>query len=352
MNIDRLVKIIIHSIFWVVFCLFSILESLMPRDGEWPSLNQLPTYIYINFCWAAAIFYLAYFYLIRFFERRQLIRYFWLCVCFSVVLSVVFLLILKWIYPSFDLFDYRFSLIPIAGTFIIAQCGILIHGFENWFTNIRLKSEIENKHLRNELELLKSQINPHFLFNTLNNIDSLIIKSPKDASTALITLSDMLRFMIYDAKNDLVPLNQELDYLKQYVSLQQLRYESPDHVRITVLGDTEGKRIAPMLLLPFVENAFKHALNTETKPVIDIRLELSKSGLTFVCENRYDASPIPTGASDSGFGLDNVRRRLELLYPKQHSLYISHVSDTFTVELNLQWNLAKTQHDGNGMHPN
>jgi two-component system LytT family sensor kinase len=137
---------------------------------------------------------------------------------------------------------------PVAGTFLIAQSGCLIRGFENWFTNIQLQNELETRNLRNELELLKSQINPHFLFNSLNNIDSLIRSNPDNASNALITLSEMLRYMIYETNSDKVLLNKEIVHIKNYIKLQQLRFREKNYVNIIFPTICDDIRIAPMLL--------------------------------------------------------------------------------------------------------
>lgn len=342
MKVDKLLKIVIHGIYWIVFILFSIVVSMMPKAGEWPRLNELPPHFFINLAWAVTIFYLSYFYLIRYFEKRQLFRYLILSLVFSIAVSVLFLLIHKLFFKAFDLLDYRFVFIPMFGSFIIVQCGCLVRGFENWFANIRLKPEIENRNLRNELELLKSQINPHFLFNTLNNIDMLIRKSPADASASLITLSDMLRYMIYEAKNDFVLLEKEIEYLQRYVSLQQLRYKKKDYVRTDFIGTNDSTMIAPMLFLPFVENAFKYSCESEIMPVIDIQIKLENNNLTFRCENRFDPDRIPTAGLNGGVGLENVKRRLALLYPQKHVLRVTKNQDTFMVDLTLLLQSGKT----------
>jgi LytS/YehU family sensor histidine kinase len=223
----------------------------------------------------------------------------------------------------------------MLGTFILAQCGCLVRGFENWFTNIQLKTELENRNLKNELELLKSQINPHFLFNTLNNIDSFIQTSPEEASRSLITLSDMLRYMIYDTKSGLTPLHKEIEYINNFIQLQHIRYPEPDSIRISLPQNCSDIQVAPMLFIPFIENAFKYSINPGKLPVIDISITCTKQTLEFTCMNYFKGDETETGRP-GGVGLKNVKRRLELLYPHQYKLEISKDGCIFKVNLIIQ----------------
>lgn len=306
----------------------------MPKGDFSIALQELTIQFYINFVWAAVIFYLSYYWLIRYFEKSQLVIYLILSAFISVSVSVVFLIISKLITPGINLQNYILLLPSMVGSFIIAQCGCLVRGFENWFANIQLKSEIENKNLKNELKLLRLQVNPHFLFNTLNNIDSLIIKSPKDASKMLITLSEMLRYMIYETKTDAVPLQREIDYLTSYIQLQQLRFKNRDYIRFSFPEpDVSNIQVAPMLFIPFVENAFKHSCYAEPMPVIDTNIRLDGNALEFTCVNYFDMERIPMSDVQSGVGLENVKRRLVLLYPGKHDLQIIKETNTFKVQL-------------------
>jgi two-component system, LytTR family, sensor kinase len=221
---------------------------------------------------------------------------------------------------------------PMIGTFIIAQCGCLVKGFENWFANLQIRAELENRNLRNELELLKSQINPHFLFNSLNNIDSLIRTSPEDASGSLITLSEMLRYILYDTNEDKVDLQKEIVYIKNYIKLQQLRFRDKDYVNASFPGNCNNILVAPMLFIPFIENAFKYSINMGALPVIDIYLECTEEKLLFSCKNYYKKEQFRQG----GIGLENTKRRLELLYPGKYDLKISDENPIFKVELSIR----------------
>jgi sensor histidine kinase YesM len=316
---------------------------MAPQEGIWPGLDDLHPGMFINLIWAVVAFYFSYFYLTRFFEKKQLVKYLLLSMGYSVVIAFSFYIIfIAIIYHNFHI-NFVAIIPPLIGTFIIAQCGCLIRGFENWFNNIQKKSELENKNLKNELELLKSQINPHFLFNTLNNIDTLIKKSPDDASASLITLSEMLRYMIYETNTAEVPLSKEIEHLNSYIRLQQLRYKQKDYISFTFpeceSTDDCNHMVPPLLFIPFVENAFKHSSANGKCPVIVIDIKVDNGQLRFTCFNYYNSGNTHGETAinnNGGVGLENVRRRLELIYPGKHILQITKNTDTFIVDLSIK----------------
>jgi two-component system LytT family sensor kinase len=328
-------KILIHSIFWLVFSMFSFMVSMGQSVSNWKYISNLTPHYIINLLWAAIIVYLFYFYFIRFFEKKQFARYLMFSILSSITLTFLLMPVHSFFYPKFRLFDYRYMGPPMIGTFIIAQCGSLVRGFENWFADIRLKAELETRNLKNELELLKSQINPHFLFNALNNIDSLIRTKPETASDSLVTLSDMLRYMIYETKSDQVLLDKELVYVKNYLRLQQLRFRDKDYIRAILPDQCSGIQVAPMIFIPFIENAFKYANNTGKLPVIDISLHCDGNVLVFTCQN-YCMKERTDHSMTGGLGLENAKRRLALLYPGKHELVIFDVAPVFRMELKIQ----------------
>jgi two-component system LytT family sensor kinase len=188
-----------------------------------------------------------------------------------------------------------------------------------------------------ELSFLKSQINPHFLFNSLNAVYFLIDKENNEARDSLHTFSEMLRYQLYDCNGDTTPIEKELAYLKDYIDLQKLRRNNNTEINFVCSGDLQGFSIAPLLLIPFVENAFKHLSHHNNKPdTIDIALERKAGQLLFTVSNSTEMgsrrSELP---AQGGIGLKNVQRRLELLYPDKHSLAIVPGIDNFMIELKL-----------------
>jgi two-component system, LytTR family, sensor kinase len=205
-----------------------------------------------------------------------------------------------------------------------------------WFQGERNKQSLENEKLESELGFLKSQIHPHFLYNTLNNICSLARKKSDKTEDALIKLSNIMRYMMDDSKEDKVFLSKEIQYLNNYIELQRLRISDKVKVQFSITGDPQSMTIEPLLLIPFVENAFKHGVSCQEEAVISISLNIGKESLQFVVENNIfkgDNADLP---AEPGIGLKNVRRRLELLYPGRNMLSISEEGITFRVDLTIR----------------
>jgi two-component system, LytTR family, sensor kinase len=217
---------------------------------------------------------------------------------------------------------------------IIGIYAILIHFMINWFESQKLRDELINQQQAGELALLRSQVNPHFLFNTLNNIYSLVYRKSDDAPAAVMKLSSIMRYMLYDSASEKVPLEKEIEYLKSFIELQNLRVKYPDYVSLKIDGDPTGQFIAPMLLISFVENAFKHGSKNH-RPGIIIQLSILKEQINFEVLNYLKKAQPAQDEPPSGKGLANIRRRLELIYPDKHKLLISEEEDTFRINLEI-----------------
>jgi two-component system, LytTR family, sensor kinase len=205
---------------------------------------------------------------------------------------------------------------------------------QNFFVVRRQKEEIERKQLAAELNLLKSQINPHFLFNVLNSIYSLSLKKSDKAPEMVLKLSDLLRYMLYDTKQDTVRLEQELTQLRDYLAIEKVRIGERQQIELQIEGLADGLEIAPLMLVPFVENAVKHGLDSISEQgYIRIRVTISNGILHFECANNYKTR---VRRPQGGIGLENVRRRLQLIYPHNHTLYIRDEDNIFTVALTIK----------------
>ncbi len=217
--------------------------------------------------------------------------------------------------------------------FIVMMAGIGKFTFD-WFKNMRIRTELENQNLISELAFLKSQINPHFLFNTLNNIHTLAYKKSDLAPDSIMKLSDLMRYMIYESDVDFVPLEKEITHLRSFIDLQELRFKAKGIVAFELEGDQKQFEIAPLLLLPFVENAFKHGANLNRPEAIRIKLRSAVDGIKFSIENEL-AIEMKHKDTTGGIGLENIRRRLELIYPKRHTLLIDQSSSLYQIDLTL-----------------
>lgn len=223
-------------------------------------------------------------------------------------------------------------------TFIDSIAGIIamvIKGFITWFEEIRLKEALQKKNHQTEMALLKAQLDPHFLFNTLNNIDVLILRDPAEASLYLNKLSDILRFMLYETQTDEILLSKEIEYIEKYIALQKIRTSNLHYASFTVTGNPGTQTIAPMVFIPFIENAFKHTTNKKTDNAISVQLFIEKETLLFVCENKFDSTRKQM-QENSGLGNDLIQKRIELLYPGKHTLEIRNQTDLYSVHLTIR----------------
>ena len=204
-----------------------------------------------------------------------------------------------------------------------------------WFKTERLKNQMEKEKMVSELALLKSQINPHSLFNNLNSIYSLAVRKSEDAPKAIVKLSELMRYILYDSSAEQISLEQEVEHLQNFLDLQKLRIHREANVRFEMAGDWQGKIIAPMLLEPFVENAFKHGNIHQAGAEIALSLQVAQDRLHFLVKNTVDHQTHQKDAY-SGIGLANIRKRLELLYPNRHSLRIQPEKNMYSVDLTIQ----------------
>lgn len=227
-------------------------------------------------------------------------------------------------------FLYSLSLTYVITAFF-AISGFFFCLLEHWAETQKLAKE----NLQSELALLKNQINPHFLFNTLNNIDSLIKSNTEKASQTLLKLSEILRYMIYDTNVANIQLSDEIRHIESYIELQKLQFANPELVSISVHGNPDSIPIAPMLFIPFVENAFKHCTDKSIPDAIRISFTIQDKQVLFESENISGKSQKINKDEASGVGLNIVRRRLEIIYPGRHLLNIKEENNTFYVTLTV-----------------
>lgn len=202
----------------------------------------------------------------------------------------------------------------------------------------KARQQEQEERLKSELSFLRSQISPHFIFNILNSIVYLIRSKSSNAEAVTIKLSELMRYMLYESGDTQVPLEKEVEYLKNYVELQKIRFEEDVDIRLNITGTPGPQLIEPMLMIPFVENAFKHGVGIIQAPVIDISLVINQKSLSFAVKNKVTGEATEDKDSASGIGLRNVQRRLELLYPDKHELRIGRVGEWFNVALELRTN--------------
>jgi sensor histidine kinase YesM len=225
----------------------------------------------------------------------------------------------------------------IVMTFIGIICGIValvINGFITWFNEIKLKESLKEKNHEMEMALVKLQLDPHLLFNTINNIDALILKDTVAASDYLNKLSDIMRFILYETKGDKILLSKEIEYIDKYIALQKIRTANELYVHLTVNGSTGSKTIAPMVFIPFIENAFKHANNKKIENAISVHIIIHEETVQLVCENKFD-SKLKTQHPVGGLGNELIEKRLNLLYAGKHRLEVNRTADLYSIQLTI-----------------
>lgn len=301
--------------------------------------NSLAALNSVSFLAGVLIFYIFYLWLFPTFLAKKRIGHF-------VIYGLVIMILVSLISYTIDIniapgspkqiSDYGGLWYGIFYNSIISGLsGSLLKGFISWYSDIRVKEQLVKKNLQSELALLKAQINPHFLFNTINNIDILIQKDAKAASRYLNQLSDMMRFMLYETSSELIPLAKELEYIEKYIELQKIRTSNEKYVNLTISGSTENLKIAPAIFIPFIENAFKHSTNKKIENAINIAFEIEKNEITFTCLNYFENSETFKQA-ESGLGIDLIKQRLHLLYNENHTLDIVKKDNQFEVKLKIK----------------
>lgn len=228
-------------------------------------------------------------------------------------------------------FTVRNTVIYIA----IAGIAVAVKMTTEWYNNEAQRKEIEKNQAEAELANLKSQVNPHFLFNTLNNIYSLIQIDPAQAQEAVHDLSGMLRYVLYESQKDTVPLSKEYEFLKEYVKLMSARLTSGVKLEVSLPQSPSVRQIAPLLFIPLIENAFKHGISDTQESFIRIRLDEDREYVTCLVENSCFPKD-DTDRSGSGIGITNLRRRLDLLYPGAYSFEYGRVQSVYRSLLRIK----------------
>lgn len=227
---------------------------------------------------------------------------------------------------------YWFALnrVFIGGFFLVCSC--IIKFAIDWFYGDRARRSLESEKKDMELQFLKSQLNPHFLFNSLNNIYSLAYQKSEKTPDAILKLSEIMRYMIYESNDSWVSLDKEVAYVNSYVELQKLRFKDGAAVEITINGEIDGQKIVPLILISFVENAFKHGVANDATDPIKINIIANQKILHFSVTNKKN---VANKDAIGGVGLNNVERRLQLLYPERYKLNVVNTTDHYTTELML-----------------
>ncbi len=327
----------IHLAFWTMFVVVPMLIFRIDdfhREGE---IRHFLEQTIIN----VLVFYLTYWVLIpRMMKRKKPVELVFIALGWIVLLATIRTSLLYYyreVLTPLEGRPYRFDrqiFRDLFGTIMFTLYSILLYFSIEWFKERQYRFELAREKQKSEIDLLKSQMNPHFLMNTLNNLYSLVYQGSSKASDAVLKLSDIMRYMLYDTKADKVPLENEIKYLRSFIELQMLRFKNQELVKFDTSGDVSGRMVAPMLFIPFVENAFKHGNKNLPGMGISILLKVETGKLIFEVDNLKVQGEIQKD-KESGIGLENVQKRLGIQYPEKHVLKIEQGKERFHVYLEI-----------------
>ncbi|OXA96238.1 sensor histidine kinase [Flavobacterium hercynium] len=366
MNLDALKntnsnKILFHIMIWTFFILTSLIQF-------YESPFRINNDFYVQWGTGIILFYLNYFYLV---PLLLLEKKYWLYFVFAFLIIAVFMVIrLNYFIPEFrhlrpgNVMPARmmppdphyfpkqnhvriemrqplfFKIGPSFFYILILTISAIIRTLTEFYNNQQNKLIAETHRTNTELIYLRKQTNPHFLFNSLNSIYSLAHKKSDLVPDAIVTLSELMRYMLYETDNKTVALENEINYIQNYIELQKLRLNNIEDIVINVHGDTRNKFIEPLLLISFVENAFKYGTDYKGAAHVKIKIVILENNLDFTIENSIEN--FVKDPDNSGIGLVNIQNRLDLLYPNAHELIITQENQYFKVHLNLKLDKIQT----------
>ena len=346
----RPLVILLHVGFWACyFLLVFIALALYYRSNHDFSrvLNALNSILLFAVLPSVLCFYSYYLFLFpRYLQKRNILESIFFGLLFSVMAAVVSYVLIRFFIETGRLIDMdeggkhgrstapRTLLVMTIIGVLSGAVALVIKGFITWYNEIKLKEILREKNHEMEMALIKKQFDPHLLFNTINNIDSLILKDAVLASEYLNKLSDIIRFVLYETRADKILLSKEIEYLEKYIALQKIRTANETYVHFSVTGPVGDKLIAPMIFIPFVENAFKHTTNKKVENAIIINISIKDESIQLTCENKYDSKAVPQASG--GLGNELIQKRLNLIYPEKHILEVSRDNEQYRVNLIIQ----------------
>jgi sensor histidine kinase YesM len=346
MNQENRSNITRHLLFWAIVFFFEVSRSQFNFvNYSWETLYHDFMESMLNFpVLLAASYFTTLFLIPRYLARKNYGAFAALLILSAVFFIFAMRIILRYVtlplfYPAyvekypdffqFNVFQHFFYI------YSVVLFMVLMKAYEDYSEMQRKKEKLEKENVESRLSLLRSQVNPHFLFNTLNNISTLSRMDPSATSDAIQQLAGIMRYMMNEATRDSVEVAKEILLIRDYIQLQELRLSRGASVDFTVSGDSANLNVPPMLLLPFIENAFKHGRKDGPPPIVSISVSIENDHLRLIVSNRIRDEKVSIPAESSGIGIENVRNRLELLFPEKHRLDITRDGEMFTVNLTI-----------------
>ena len=334
-----------HIVFWTIRLILQVLGTIIFFNGcFWECLlNETQSRFYSILLEIPFTYLIVYYAIPKFYQRKKYFGFSILTVCLTITFYIISCFLFyktKNFYHEpinnqlVTLWHYSMHFIT-EGAPIACILFLAIKMFKNHYQKLEEKQMLAKENKDAELQLLKAQVNPHFLFNTLNNIYSFTLNKSEQAGVLVKKLTSVFRYMTDDCDQAFVPLDKELKMLQDYIGLEKVRYGNRISIDIKISGDATGKMITPLLMIPLIENSFKHGTSQMLeKPWIILDIIINKKALTFSLKN---SRPLQTNHSNgkNGLGLKNVKKRLELIYPHEHELNLESNGKVFSVQLEI-----------------
>jgi len=336
---------VLHLLFWCIY--FSLFFYQISSSGRGREQGYFDLFInaLTHTLFLMGVAYANYFNIMpRFLIHKNGIKYAVEFTGMTLFFLILYIIGKRWIVDGYThksefFYSTRFAIGTFVTAVLVSAFVALLRFFSEWQNLEEQRKELKNEKLDAELKFLKSQVNPHFLFNTLNNLYSLAYSQSPKTTEVISRLSQMMRYMVYDSNHDLVPLEKEIDYMQNYISLEKLRMNEVIPITFEIEGDPIQKKIAPLLLIPFLENAFKHGVsNSNPNSWVKAKLNTQGQHLHFEVTNSRLNHQGTAGATNSGIGLENVKKRLELKYQGLYHLKIDASDTQFSAILDIQLN--------------
>lgn len=335
----------LHIGYWLLVLSQRLLEALgtgvLGTQTDWNLFLTIvfPVKIFQTAC-LVLFFYVNYVLLIPYtLKKGNVLKYLISLMGCILIFSPLYYLMEQIVYPMIGWKTYTLDLtfsfafiVALSANFVNVFLGLLLSYLMDWRTLRAEKEVVEKEQLKTELAFLKSQVNPHYLFNTINDIYSLSQQQSEEAPEALLKLSELLRYMLRESDDPYVPLSSEIDYLSNVIALQKIGQKGNAHINFEVSGEINKQKIAPLILINFIENAFKHGVFKNSEEPIKILISIEETEFHLYLQNKVNKSKKD---KTGGIGLANVKRRLALIYPGRHELLINPQTDIFTVDLKI-----------------
>lgn len=341
-------RILLHGLFWISYMLYNSFKTM----AFWPDFfANFATVVFVVPFMAIAVYLNFYVFIPKLFQEKRYVLYGVSVISTLIIIPLISLQALRFYFGIFDLsnaiaffYNTQGYLIWFSEVALVFAITTAIKATKSWMLKERYARELEKEKAAAEISFFKQQINPHLVFNVLNSIYFAIPKSQELAQDIVMRLSDMLSHQLYDANKDWIPLHKEIEYLHNYIAIERIRQGDALHLDCQLPQDQSVLQISPILLLPFVENAFKYAPTANPSDYwVKITLTVENNQLHFQVENPFTEGQTTTRHQKGGIGIANVKNRLNLIYPKKHKLRISQEDNTWKVDLMMELSELENQ---------